>query len=218
MNIESRSGKTWLAGAVSAAVIGGTVAVAFAVWWFAAVGGHCGVVRFYEQAFGVIIAGGWLAGTAVGLLLAFIGRRRSVKAAVVGSIIAILVNIVTVAVCAKVVHGVREGDYTLKSTEHLVGLLAGKGLDARVLSANALGERRAVEALAPLCAILDDAGEDINLRHNAAIALGRPRVGDSGTLAPFLPQVFCGEETAAGRSDPHVRPPLMIPPVPAMTP
>ena len=46
----------------------------------------------------------------------------------------------------------------------------------------------------------------------------RPRVGDSGTFALYLSQDVCGEETAADRSDPHMRPPLMIPPVPVMTP
>ncbi|MFH1708016.1 MAG: hypothetical protein ABIF71_08860 [Planctomycetota bacterium] len=45
-----------------------------------------------------------------------------------------------------------------------------------------------------------------------------PRVGDSGTFAPYLSQDVCGKDTAAGRSAPHVRPPLMIPLVPVMTP
>jgi len=170
---KPRQGSLWLAFAIVAAIGGGAATVAFAAWWFAEVGGHCGVVRFYEQAFGVFIVGGWLVGTAVGLLVAFIGRRGSAKAVVAGSLIVILANIAAVAVCAMVVHGVRAADYTLKNTDELLARLSGSDLDARKLSAHALGERRAIEALPYLCAILDDAGEDINLRHNAAIALGR---------------------------------------------
>jgi len=169
----ARAGKAWLAGAVAAAVIGGTATMAFAAWWFAEVGGHCGVVRFYEQAFGVFVVGGWFVGTAVGLLTAIVGRRWSANALVTGSIIAISANIAAVAVCARVVRGVRASDYTLKTTEQLLGHLSGNNLDAMKLSAHALGVRRAVEALAPLCVILDDAGADINLRHNAALALGK---------------------------------------------
>jgi hypothetical protein len=173
INSESRPKKAWLAGAVIASIIGGAATVAFAAWWFADVGGHCGVVRFYEQAFGVFVVGGWLAGTAGGLLVAFLGGRRSAKAVVAGSIIAILTNLAAVTVCAKVVYGVRAADNTLKNTDELLAQLSGNDLDARKLSAHALGERRAVEALAPLCAIMDSAGEDVNLRHNATVALGR---------------------------------------------
>lgn len=170
---KPRQGNPWLAVGVAVAIGGGAVTAAFAAWWFAEMSGHCGVVRFYEQAFGVFIVGGWLVGTAVGLLVAFIGRRRSAKAVVAGCLIAVLANLAAVAVCARVFHGVRAADYTLKDTDELLARLTGNDLDARKLSAHALGERRAAEALPSLCAILDNAGEDINLRHNAAIALGR---------------------------------------------
>ncbi len=52
-------------------------------------------------------------------------------------------------------------------------LIGPDDLDARKLAAHALGERRAAEAIPRLCAILDDTQADINLRHNAAIALGK---------------------------------------------
>lgn len=168
-----RHGWAWLAGAILAAIIGGAVTVYFATWWFAEVGGHCGFVRAYEQLFGAFIIGGWLAGTFIGLVIAFIGRCKRSRGLVVGSLIAILTNVVAVAACALTVHEVRGADYTLKTTEELLDLLAGEYLDARILSAHALGERRTVEALPSLCAILDDAGADINLRHNVATALGR---------------------------------------------
>jgi len=71
------------------------------------------------------------------------------------------------------VHSVREADYTLKSTEQLLGFLSGENLEARVLSAHILGGRRAVESLAPLRAVLEDPTQDNNLRHDAALALGR---------------------------------------------
>ena len=168
-----RPARVWLPAAIVAAVAGGVTVAAFSAWWFAEVGGHCGVVRFYEQAFGVILIAGWLAGTAGGLYLVFIGRRKGAGRVAMGSLIAVLANIAVLIVCVMVVRTVREADYTLKNTEELLNFLAGDDLDARKLSAHALGERRAAGALLPLCVILDDTGEEINLRHNAAIALGR---------------------------------------------
>jgi len=130
-------------------------------------------VRFYEQAAAAILVGGWLAGTAIGLLVAFTGRRRNSRAVAVGSIVVIMVNVAAVVVSAMLVHAQRAGDYSLKDTQRLLALLSGDNLDARKDAAHALGERRATEGIAPLCAILDDAEEDINLRLNAAMALGK---------------------------------------------
>ena len=169
---ERRVGRGLLAVAAIIALAGGALLCAWAVWWFGGVSGHCGVVRFYEQALGVVLTGGWLAGTAIGLAIAYRGRRnaRSVR---IGSATVIATTIIVLAVCTKILLDVRANDYTLKNTDQLMGLLGAGEADAQVLSAHALGERRAIDAIPPLCAILDDAAADINLRHNAAIALGR---------------------------------------------
>jgi len=158
---EGRPRSAWFPVALISALIGGVATFTVAVWWVTRVSRHCGVVRFYEEASAVILGGGWLAGTAVGLLVAFIGRRRNSMAAVVGSIIAIMVNVTAVVVCVMVVHTQRAGDYSLKDTQRLLALLSGDNLDARKDAAHALGERRATEGITPLCAVLDDAGEDI---------------------------------------------------------
>jgi len=76
-------------------MIGGLATSAFLVWWFVDVSGHCGVVRFYEQTFGVFILGAWSVGTLPPLLIAR-GRQRGARARVLGSSVAVLVNAVAV--------------------------------------------------------------------------------------------------------------------------
>ena len=168
---EDRPRKAWLAATVAAAVVGAGAVVVFAVVWFRHTAGSCGVVRFYEQAFGVGALGAWCVG--MGASLAAIGRRRNLRMVAAGFLIAVLASLVMVLVCAKTIHGIVDADYSLKSTEQLLGFLAGDDLDAQTLAAHALGERKAAEAIPHLCAILDDPQADINLRHNAALALGR---------------------------------------------
>jgi len=170
---ERRSHGAWFPAALISAFIGGAATLSVAVWWLGLVSGHCGVVRFYEQASAVILVGGWLAVTVIGLLIAFIGRRKNSRAVAAGSIVVIMVNVAAVVVCVMVVHTQRAGDYSLRDTRRLLVLLSGEDQDARKEAAYALGERRATEGITPLCAILDDAGEDINLRLNAAMALGK---------------------------------------------
>jgi len=63
--------RRWFIGAVFAAAAGGTATVAFAAWWFAKIGGRGGEQRFFGQALGEMLVGGWLAGITVGLLIAF---------------------------------------------------------------------------------------------------------------------------------------------------
>ena len=171
--MEDRPRKVWLAATVAAAIVGAGAAVVFAVVWFRHTAGSCGVVRFYEQAFGVIVLGAWGVGMGLGVSVTALGRRKSRTAVAVGSVIALLASLAMVLVCVKTIHGILDADYSLKSTEQLLGFLAGDDLDARTLAAHALGERRAAEAIPRLCAILDDTQADINLRHNAALALGK---------------------------------------------
>ena len=168
-----RPGTAWFAVSVVAASGGAIAAMVYAITWFTYTAGHCGVVRFYEHLFGIVILGGWLAGLAVGMGLAAYGFLKRSKAVVPGAVVAVLANLGMVLVCAKTVHAIREADFSLKSTERLLRFLAGEEMDDRQYAAHELGERRAAEAVPALCAILDDGQEYINLRHNASIALGK---------------------------------------------
>ncbi len=64
--LRSRSQKAWFIIFAVATLAGAFAAVVYAVTWFPHVAGSCGVVRFYEQIFGVLILGAWLVGIAVG--------------------------------------------------------------------------------------------------------------------------------------------------------
>ena len=169
----SHSRKAWLLTAIIASVVGGVSVAIFAGWWLIRVSGDCGVVRFYEQAFAVILVGAWLGSTAIGMGLTVYGFVKKSRSIMPGTVIALLVNVGLVLVCAKVVHAVREDDFSLKSTEQLMQFLQGENLDNRKLAAYELGERRAAEAITTLCTILEDGEEDINLRLNAGGALGK---------------------------------------------
>jgi len=163
----------WISGAKAAAAAGAAVAVAFAAWWFVTAGASCGVVRIYDYIFGALLIGGWLLVTTAGLLVAFTAHRRNAKTLViVGSLLAILVNFGFVGTAAKIAHAHFAANLTFRSNPQLLELLANGDLDARKLAAHELGERRAREAIPLLCDLLKDADQDINLRHNAAIALG----------------------------------------------
>lgn len=98
-------GGAWFSGAKVASVIGAVTALVFGVWGYILVSGHCGVVRFYEYIFGGLLIGGWLAGTALGLTIASIARRKRAKAfVVIGCAVAMLANIGLVIVSAKVAY------------------------------------------------------------------------------------------------------------------
>lgn len=202
-----RSGR-WFAAGITAACIGAAAVAVFAAWWFRETGGDCGVIRFYEQLFGLAIIAGWLVGSAVGIGIAVLPRPRSAVTVAGGTVLTIMVNILVILICIGVVRRVREDDYAIKDTQELLVMLAGTDGDARILAAHALAEQRAVEALPLLCAALADREADINLRLNAAYALGGicapPRPDDTAVTAAvralidalayresFLPDAAC---------------------------
>ena len=166
--------RLWPAAVGVGVLIGGVAAVFFGMVWFRYTVGNCGVVRFYEQLYGILVIGGWLGGTGVGLLMfLFAVRKRSQAFSVAGSLLVILASLAMLAICLNTVHHLRSADDSRRSTKELLVWLDGSDLDARIRAAHALGECHAPEALVPLCEILDDGSEDINLRHNAATAIGR---------------------------------------------
>lgn len=86
-------------------LIGSMIAFSFGIWWFAEVGRHCGVVRFYEQIFGILILLFWFTGTVVGLIIAYIARRKQNRMLLlIGSVLAMLVNTGLVVVIAKIAY------------------------------------------------------------------------------------------------------------------
>ncbi|MBN2313438.1 MAG: HEAT repeat domain-containing protein [Sedimentisphaerales bacterium] len=177
VSTEQKSGRhsrtIWLSTAIGASIVGGVSVIAFAGWWLTRISGDCGVIRIYEQVFAVMLIGVWLAGTAVGVGLAVYGFVKKSRSIVPGSAIAVLVNSGLLLVCAKVVHSVREADFSLKSTETLMQFLQGDNKDNQILAAYELGEHRAAEAVPMLCALLEDDEENVNLRLNACRALGQ---------------------------------------------
>ena len=163
----------WPSGAKFASVVGGITALVFGIWWFREVSGHCGVVRYYEYLLGIFLAGGWLIGTMTGWGIVVRSLRRNPSARpIVGWLVVMLVSALLVAGSAVLYCQHLAGTLSLHNDQELMDMLTGDNLDARVLAAHKLGERRSFEALALLADLLEDDGQDINLRHNAAVALG----------------------------------------------
>ena len=106
-----------------ATLVGAFAAVAYAVTWFPHVAGDCGVVRFYEQIFGVLILGVWLGGIAVGMGLTVYGYRKMTNAVIPGSIIAVVVSLGMLFVCTKTIHDIVKANFKIKSTKDLIHIL-----------------------------------------------------------------------------------------------
>jgi len=95
--LASQAHGVWFKIAHVVSILGGLATLGFLIWWFIDVSGHCGVVRFYEQAFGVFILGVWAVGTIPALLIVR-GRHREAKTVIVGSLVAISMNVVAVGI------------------------------------------------------------------------------------------------------------------------
>ena len=65
-------------------------AIVYAVYWFGFVNGNCGVVRFYEQAFGAFVIGIWGLGSLTGLILTIKGYRKKSKKVVAGAMLTLI--------------------------------------------------------------------------------------------------------------------------------
>ncbi len=179
-------GGAWSSGAKSASAVGGITALVFGIWWFREVSGHCGVVRYYEYLLGIFVIGGWLIGTATGWGIVVGSRRRNPTARpIVGWLVVMLVNGLLVAGSTALYYQHLAANLSFHDDEELLDMLVGDSLDAKVLAAHKLGERRSVEALPLLADLLEDNAQDINLRHNAAIALGNI------CAAPRRPEASC---------------------------
>jgi hypothetical protein len=179
----------------AAGILGVASAITFSHYHFTGEG--CGLVRFYENATGVLVLGTWLLGCGVGLGLVLYGRTRARAVGVIGSLLIIVTNLGLCAVAVSVRHNTREADYTLKSTDLLIQLAQQE--DDR-LAVWELGERKAAQAVPVLCRVLDDTTKDINLRVNAAKSLGqicaavRKSGGDHASAMDFLIRALSDRE------------------------
>lgn len=121
--MELRTGKGWFARSIAVSLIGGAMILVLAVWWFLAVDGHCGVVRFYEQLCGAVLLFCWSAGSGMGLLVAHFGQRRQRTAVLlVGFITTVLVNIAAVVLFALLVHGLAPSASPVEDTGAPLGM------------------------------------------------------------------------------------------------
>lgn len=160
--------------AAMAAVIIGTLAAAiFAVSWFSHIAGNCGVVRFYEQLYGLFVLGAWLAATAFGVWGARIGPRSKPWVGVFGIGLIVVACLGMVLVCVKTVSHIRYMDFPAKTTATLLEIASRPAAKARDSAILELGLRKATDSTSMLCAIMEDERAAREDRSSAANALGR---------------------------------------------
>ena len=172
-NLAERSmrGSALFTLAMIVAVIGAVFALAFGVWWFWEISGHCGVVRFYENLFGQTLIGGWLMGTGLGLGFARFGKNNGApRIMIAGSALSVAVSVALVLVAVFTTHAVFADKLTFKSNQQLLEMLEAPDISWKPMKV--LGERRAVEAAPVICELLEDPDVDANLHCIAAVALG----------------------------------------------
>ncbi len=171
--LRSRSQKAWFIIFAVATLAGAFAAVVYAVTWFPHVASSCGVVRFYEQIFGVLILGAWLVGIAVGMGLAFYGYRKMTNAVIPGSIIAVIVSLGMLFVCTKTIHDIVKANFKIKSTKELIHILENENPNEQIQAAYELGERKTEAAIPYLCALVSDKTLGDRLRMNTLRSLGQ---------------------------------------------
>ena len=156
---------------VAGAVTGAVAAGIFASYQFTRQGG-CGMVRFYEHAFGAIVIGGWLAGTAVGIGLSVYGFRKRAFSVIPGTAVTWIAAVLMTVICVNTVRTIREADYTIKDVDLLLDFVSTGTLEKKIQAAHELGNRKEGRAVPLMCEILENPAGDINLRLTAARALG----------------------------------------------
>ncbi len=159
--------------ATAAVIIGALATVVFAISWFSYISSNCGVVRFYEQLYGLFVLGAWLAATAVGVWVARIGARSRPAIRVFGMGLIGVACLGMVMVCAKTVRHIRYMDFPAKTTATLLEIASRAGAEARSSAILELGLRRVTASASMLCAIMEDERAAREDRSSAANALGR---------------------------------------------
>jgi hypothetical protein len=104
--IRPLSGSTKIV--LSAEIIGATAALFFAVIWFRAVAGNCGVVRFYEQLYGIFVLACWLVVTLYGIGFACKGARLKSRLKILGNVLVIVACMGMVLISIKTLEDIRK--------------------------------------------------------------------------------------------------------------
>jgi len=89
---------------MAAVIIGGLAAAIFAASWFNYISGNCGVVKFYEQLYGLFVVAAWLVATVVGVWVARAGQKSKSRAGVFGTSLNVPACLGMVMVCVKTVR------------------------------------------------------------------------------------------------------------------
>ena len=144
-------------------IIGAAAAVVFAVFWFNSIAGGCGVVRIYEQLYGILVLAVWL-------VVSLLSLRITSKS---GLYLSAVVSLGMLAFCVQTVTDLWYMDFSAKSTEEILKLAARPGAKARDSAILELGVRKISGAVPLLCSILQDEQAPRAERANAANALGR---------------------------------------------
>lgn len=159
--------------AMAAVIIGGLAAAIFAASWFNYIAGNCGVVRFYEQLYGLFVVAVWLVVTVVGVWVARIGPKSKSWVGVFGTSLNVLACLGMFMVCVKTVNHIRYMDFPAKTTTTLLEIASRPAAKARDSAILELGLRKTTDATSMLCAIMEDERAARDDRSSAANALGR---------------------------------------------
>ena len=158
---------------MAAVIIGGLAAAIFAASWFKYIAGNCGVVRFYEQLYGLFVVAVWLVVAVAGVWVARIGPKSKSWVGVFGTSLNVLACLGMVMVCAKTVNHIRYMNFPSKTTTTLLEIASRPAAKARDSAIIELGLRKTTDATSMLCAIMEDERAARDDRSSAANALGR---------------------------------------------
>ncbi len=157
----------------TAVIVGASAATLFAVYWFRYIAGNDGLVRFYEQLYGLSVIAAWTILTALGLWMA--RRKHSAKPwrRAFGTGLTMAASLGMLLICIETVTHIRYMDFPAKSTATLLEIAARPDAEARDSAILELGARRVTDAVPLLCNIMENRRAARADRSSAANALGR---------------------------------------------
>jgi len=158
---------------IAALIAGALAAVIFAVSWFGYTTGNCGIVRFYEQLYGLFVLAVWLVATIVGVWLVRRELRLKPWVKVFGRGLSMAACLGMLVICVKTVSHIRYMDFPAKTTATLLEIANRPDAKARDSAILELGLRKVTGSASLLCAILEDEQAARADRSSAANALGR---------------------------------------------
>lgn len=158
---------------MAAVMVGALAAAIFTVSWFSYIADNCGVVRSWEQLYGLFVLAVWLVATGVGVWVARTGPRSKPRVSVFGVGLTVVACLGMVMVCVKTIRHIRYMDFPAKTTATLMEIASRPDAKARDCAILELGLRKATDSAFMLCAIMEDERAAMDDRYSAANALGR---------------------------------------------